>query len=303
MTLPEQLIETVTAPSSPTRPTGALTRHTELDEIGFDSLDRVRLAAALEAAYGIAISDAAIADVHQLGDLAALIEHRGAAAPTALVALDQVPPRVRDSNNCLMRSSTRPPNSAPAPPWDAAAASGAVSCSPTASRSETSARSARTSTSAPAPGSATASKSRRRTGLRGCHPGRGPAVSRRPDHRGQRTPSRHFGRAPPDHRGLDPTTGHRPPRRDRRRRSHPAPGHPDRHLRHDRRRGARRPRPPASRARRGQPAPARRLGLPVRHPPDRHHLQTLRESLRAPTSPLDYKASQRPARIATQGAG
>ncbi|MEV6871521.1 hypothetical protein [Amycolatopsis sp. NPDC051128] len=50
-----------------------------------------RVPAALEAAYGITISDTAIADVHQLGDLAALIEHRGASAPTALVALDQVP--------------------------------------------------------------------------------------------------------------------------------------------------------------------------------------------------------------------
>lgn len=91
MTLPARLIETVTSLSLPTGPTAALTPDTELDEIGFDSLDRVRLAAALEAAYGIAISDAAIADVHQLGDLADLLEHRGAAAPTALVALDQVP--------------------------------------------------------------------------------------------------------------------------------------------------------------------------------------------------------------------
>ncbi|MEQ0560707.1 phosphopantetheine-binding protein [Amycolatopsis sp. NEAU-NG30] len=91
MTLPARLTQTITALRPTPGQADTLTPQTELDALGFDSLDRIRLAAAIEAAYGITIPDTAMADVHQVGDLLALIEHGAAATPTTLIPITQVP--------------------------------------------------------------------------------------------------------------------------------------------------------------------------------------------------------------------
>ncbi|GAB3167374.1 hypothetical protein GCM10027258_92630 [Amycolatopsis stemonae] len=91
MTLPAQLIDMITALRPRARLAVALAPDTDLDALGFDSLDRIRIAAALEAAYGVRIPDTALADVHRLSDLAGLVEHPAAAEPTMLVALHQIP--------------------------------------------------------------------------------------------------------------------------------------------------------------------------------------------------------------------
>jgi acetyltransferase-like isoleucine patch superfamily enzyme len=93
MTLPARLAGIVAALRPPTTLTMPLTARSTLDEAGFDSLDRIRLAAALEAAYGITIPDVALADVHHLGDLVGLLGSGSsdASAPAPLVAIDQIP--------------------------------------------------------------------------------------------------------------------------------------------------------------------------------------------------------------------
>jgi acetyltransferase-like isoleucine patch superfamily enzyme/acyl carrier protein len=91
MTLPAQLTDMITALRPRAGLAVALTPDTDLDAIGFDSLDRIRIAAALEAAYGVTIPDTALADVRQLGDLADLIEHPAPAEPTMLAPLDEIP--------------------------------------------------------------------------------------------------------------------------------------------------------------------------------------------------------------------
>ncbi|WP_410574981.1 phosphopantetheine-binding protein [Amycolatopsis sp. cmx-4-61] len=88
MTLPAPLIEIVTALRAPA---GSLTPASTLDEIGLDSLDRVRLAAALESAYGVVIPDAVLADVHRLGDLTAVLDTRPPAEGPSLIGADQIP--------------------------------------------------------------------------------------------------------------------------------------------------------------------------------------------------------------------
>ncbi|WP_410644605.1 phosphopantetheine-binding protein [Amycolatopsis sp. lyj-346] len=88
MTLPAPLVEIVTA----LRPQAvSLSPTSTLDEIGFDSLDRIRLAAALETAYGIVIPDALLADVHRLGDLTAILDTHPPAEDPPLIVADQVP--------------------------------------------------------------------------------------------------------------------------------------------------------------------------------------------------------------------
>jgi acetyltransferase-like isoleucine patch superfamily enzyme/acyl carrier protein len=89
MTLPPQLTAIVTALRPPAAAPTALSPQSRLDELGLDSLDRIRLAAALEATYGITIPDTALADAHQLGDLATIIDTDSIAA-TALVELVDV---------------------------------------------------------------------------------------------------------------------------------------------------------------------------------------------------------------------
>lgn len=88
MTLPTPLTEIVTA----LQPQAAsLTPTSTLDEIGLDSLDRIRLAAALESAYGIVIPDAVLADVHQLGDLTAILDTHPPAKGPSLIVADRIP--------------------------------------------------------------------------------------------------------------------------------------------------------------------------------------------------------------------
>jgi acetyltransferase-like isoleucine patch superfamily enzyme len=91
MTLPAPLIEIVTALLPTTTPARPLTPTSTLDEVGVDSLDRIRLATAIESAYGITIPDAALADVHQLGDLADLLNSRPSAGRPPLAATDRIP--------------------------------------------------------------------------------------------------------------------------------------------------------------------------------------------------------------------
>lgn len=92
MTLPAQLVAIVTALRPGTAAAVSLTPQSGLDELGIDSLDRIRLAVALEAAYSITIADAALADAHRLGDLAALLtDDSPAAPPTGLVEVEQIP--------------------------------------------------------------------------------------------------------------------------------------------------------------------------------------------------------------------
>jgi acyl carrier protein len=71
MTLPAALLAVVTAihPADPDE----LSAATRLDELGFDSLDRIRLATQVEAAFDIQIADEDLADVDRIGDLAALL--------------------------------------------------------------------------------------------------------------------------------------------------------------------------------------------------------------------------------------
>ncbi|SFW13338.1 phosphopantetheine-binding protein [Amycolatopsis australiensis] len=91
MTLPAQLIDMITTLRPRAGLAVALAPDTELDAIGFDSLDRIRIAAALEAAYGVTIPDTALADVRRLGDLADLVERPAPTEPTTLVPLEKIP--------------------------------------------------------------------------------------------------------------------------------------------------------------------------------------------------------------------
>ncbi|MDQ7808424.1 phosphopantetheine-binding protein [Amycolatopsis sp. A133] len=88
MTLPAPLIEIVTALRPPAV---SLTPTSTLDEIGFDSLDRVRLAAALESAYGVVIPDAVLAEVHRLGDLTAVLGTHPPAESQSQIVPDRIP--------------------------------------------------------------------------------------------------------------------------------------------------------------------------------------------------------------------
>lgn len=92
MTLTTQLVQILHTLRPSTVAHTALTTQSTLDDVGIDSLDRIRLAAALETSYGITISGTALADVHRLGDLAALLDTRcPGRASTELVAVDPVP--------------------------------------------------------------------------------------------------------------------------------------------------------------------------------------------------------------------
>lgn len=93
MTLPARLTAIVAALRPLTALPMTLTPESSLDEIGLDSLDRIRLAAAFEAAYGITLPDTALADAHRLGDLASLIAPDSTVTPgqVELVGIDELP--------------------------------------------------------------------------------------------------------------------------------------------------------------------------------------------------------------------
>jgi acetyltransferase-like isoleucine patch superfamily enzyme/acyl carrier protein len=73
MTLPDQLTQLVRA-LHPQNPARNLSGDTRLDDLGIDSLDRIRLAVGIESRFHVEISDAALAAVGCLSDLAALLD-------------------------------------------------------------------------------------------------------------------------------------------------------------------------------------------------------------------------------------
>jgi acetyltransferase-like isoleucine patch superfamily enzyme/acyl carrier protein len=97
------LLATLRPHDGPTHNPHQWTLDTRLDDLGIDSLDRIRLAVALEATLGTAIPDAALSDVDHLADLADLLTRRRAPDATttscpATEAAFPAPPSTRTTN-------------------------------------------------------------------------------------------------------------------------------------------------------------------------------------------------------------